>query len=143
MPESKVEVAVEVTEREPPEITMPEDVVMPAATSPPLKVEVAVEVTRSEPPVRASPPEPIPIEEKVAPPVKLEVAAPVTAMSGVMTLEVAMKPEADVVPVTETAPETAKVVPGVVVPIPTLPEVFSITNLSPFTAIPPTKVEVD
>ena len=74
---------------------------------PPDKVEVADEVMRSEPPVKVMPPED-PSEAAVTPPVKLEVAAPVTEMRGVMTLEVAKRPETEVVPEIKALPWTAK-----------------------------------
>ena len=140
-PPEKVEVAVPVTRREPSVTARPPDERSERTESPPDQVEVAVEVFKIDPPETVRPPV-RPREEDVTPPVKLEVAAPVTAIKGVMTEEVAIKPEAEVVPVTETVPETANVVPGVVVPTPTLPEVFSITNVPALTFNPPAKVEV-
>ena len=104
--------------------------------------EEAVEEMMSEPPVMVRPLD----EDKPAvdaPPVKDEVAAPVTAMRGVIMEEVAESPETVVEPVMETSPETAKVVPGVVVPMPTLPDVFSITSRSVLIVSPPEIVEVE
>jgi len=141
-PPEKVEVAVLVMRREPPEIESPVEEFREVRESPPDQVDVAVEVLVMEPPVKASPPV-TPKLEAVMPPTKDDVAAPVTAMIGVMMEEVAKSPETVVLPEIETFPATAKVVPGVAVPTPTLPEIFSITKLPDFTFNPPAKVEVE
>lgn len=127
-PPLKVEEAVEVTRNEPSVTASPEERRREVKDKPPDQVEVAVEVLRREPPEIERPPV-TPKADAVIPPVYEEVAAPVTEMRGVMMEEVAERPETVVEPEMETWPATAKAVPGVVVPTPTLPEIFSMTNL--------------
>ena len=116
-PPEKVEVAVEVISNEPPETERPVEALSEVRERPPEKVEVAVEVFVTEPPEIARPPV-TPSCEAVMPPVKLEVAAPVTLMSGVMTDEVAKRPETEVVPEMRASPCTDKVWAGVAVAMP-------------------------
>ena len=116
-PPERVEVAVEVISNEPPETERPVEALSEVRARPPEKVEVAVEVFVTEPPEIARPPV-TPSCEAVMPPVKLEVAAPVTLMSGVMTDEVAKRPETEVVPEMRASPCTDKVWAGVAVAMP-------------------------
>ncbi len=120
IPPLNVEVAPEVLVMEPPERERPVEEFNEVRFKPPDQVEVAPEVFVIEPPVRARPPAPIPKDERVMPPVYVEVAVPVTAMSGVMTDEVANTPETVVEPATKTFPWTPKTKfePTEVVPTP-------------------------
>ena len=122
-PPENVEVAVEVISKLPPEMERPVEEFREVKLNPPEKVEVALDVLVNEPPVSERPPVPMPREEIVIPPVKDEVAEPVTAMSGVMTDEVAKKPEAVVVPAIKILPWTPKAnpEPTEVVPTPACP----------------------